>query len=1080
MKTGWLGAVVRAAILLSAVPAFAQQDQGVVAGRVTDPSGEVMAGVAVVATAGTGVSVHTRTNSEGHYVLAPLVIGEYRVTIEVPGFKRAVSERIEVHASTRRRLDVRLELGPHTDIVTVRPSAPLLQTDTSSLSQTLGADQIASLPVNGRDVQHLALLAAGVLPAFGHVARDAAFNAHGQWAIQNNFVLDGVDNNSHIMGLQDRKTHVLVPNLDAVQELQVQTSNYTAEFGRSAGAVVLVSVRSGTNAVHGTAHEFVRHDVFDARGPFDFHDRTGDGTPDPDALRRHQLGFTIGGPIRRNRTFYFGSVEVTRSHTEANSLVTVPTRQERLGTFDPEVVSVRDPLTGNPFPGNAIPRERWDPVATRLVGLWPESNFAGTTRANFVASPADDRLRGQYDVRIDHTFSLRDRMFVRASRMDLSGVRHGPFPAPAVGGANNDVARDDNTAFNVAVSATHVFGSSIVHETRVGINSLRANKRPVTIGFPNQDFGLHVGVLEPIEGLARLNLAGSLPYGSLGEAQFNPTDKSAGTVQWLDNLLIAKGAHTVKVGVDLRWIQSNVTAAQQGRGIFTFNGRFTGASLGDFLLGMTSSRQLSTMQRGNLRERDYMVYVQDDWRVSPRLTVNVGLRYELASPKVDTQDRMTSLDPSAFPEVRLVRAGEHGRSWSDRALLQTDTNNWAPRLGIAYQPASRWTVRAAWGLFFGMPRGLGQNVHLLGNWPYSRNVTVPSTPTQSAGQLVNGIEQSLLGSTTEMPDNLAWSVWSPDFRLPEIHQWNLSVQRQLGRSWVVTTAYVGSSSRHLQRLHDINAAGPGDGRGERQRRMIPSLGTITLADSSGSASYRGWETTIDKRLANGVQGSLTYTWSRSVDDVIEPLGSEGVLIIQDWRNIRGDRGHSGFDRRHRLVASVVAELPFGPDRRWWRDGGLLGALLGDWHVSGILSRQSGAYFDVAILDPNNRLGVTPGSSVWRPDLVGDPALANPTVDAWINPAAFAVPQNPDGTYRFGNHERNSLLGPGYFNLDMSLTREVRLGSYRRLQLRWEVFNVTNHPSYGLPNATLGSADFGTIRTTVSEPRQMQFGMKLMF
>jgi hypothetical protein len=1080
MPTGWLGAVVRGAILISAVPAFAQQDQGMVAGRVTDPRGQVMAGVAVVATAGTGVSVHSRTNGDGHYVLAPLLIGEYRVSIEVPGFKRAVSELIEVHANTRRRLDVQLELGPHTDSVTVHPPAPLLQTDTSSLSQTIRADQIERLPVNGRNFQQLAMLAAGVLPAFGHVDREAGFNAHGQWAIQNNFVFDGVDNNSHIMGLQDRKAQVLVPNLDAVQELQVQTSNYTAEFGRSAGAVMLVSLKSGTNAVHGTAHEFLRHDVFDARGPFDFHDRTGDGRPDPDALRRHQFGFTIGGPIRANRTFYFGSVEVTSIHTEANSLVTVPTRPERLGVFDPDVVTVRDPQTGSPFAGNAIPPGRWDPVAARLVGLWPEPNFEGATRANYVGSPANDRLRGQFDVRVDHTFSPRDRIFVRASWMDFSGERQGPFPPPAVGAANNDVARDDNTAYNVALSATHVFGSSIVHETRIGLNSLRTNKRPLTRGFPNQDFGLHVGGAEPVEGLARLNFAGSLPYGSLGEAQFNPNDKTAGTVQLLENLLIARGAHTVKVGVDLRWIRSDVTVAQQARGIFMFNGRFTGSSLGDFLLGMTSSRQLSTTQRGNLRERDYMAYVQDDWRVTPGLTLNLGLRYELASPKVDTQDRMTSLDPAAFPEVRLVRAGERGRSWSDRALVPTDTNNWAPRIGVAYQPARRWTLRGTWGIFYGMPKGVGANQHLLGNWPQARNVTVPSTPTQSAGQLVDGIEQSLLGSTTEMPDNLAWSVWSPSFRLPEIHQWNLSVQRQLGRSWVVTTAYVGSSSRHLQRLYDINAAGPGDGRSERQRRMIPSLGTITWADSSGSASYRGLETTVDKRLANGVQGSVAYTWSRSIDDVLEPFGAEGIVIIQDWRNIRGDRGHSGFDRRHRLVASVVAELPFGPDRRWWRDGGLLGALFADWQVSGIVSKQSGAYFDVAILDPANRLGVTPGSSVWRPDLVGDPTLANPTVDAWINPAAFAVPQNPDGTHRFGNLERNSLLGPGYFNLDMSLTRAVRLGSHRRLQLRWEVFNVTNHASYDVPNANLGSADFGTIRTTVSLPRQMQFGMKLMF
>jgi hypothetical protein len=494
---------------------------------------------------------------------------------------------------------------------------------------------------------------------------------------------------------------------------------------------------------------------------------------------------------------------------------------------------------------------------------------------------------------------------------------------------------------------------------------------------------------------------------------------------------------------------------------------------------MTSSRQFSTIQRGNLRERNYMGYVQDDWRVVPRLTLNLGLRYELASPKFDTRDRLTSLDVSAFPEVRVVRAGALGRSWSDRALVQTDANNWAPRLGFAFQPGPLWTIRAAVGLFYGTPKGVGAAVHLLNNWPETREVTVPSTATRSAGQLAAGIDQTLLGSATEMPPNLAWSVWSADFTSPRIAQWNVSVQRQLARSWVVTTAYVGSSSRHLPRLSNINAAGPGDRATERERRMIPSLAAIMMAGSSGSASYHGLDTTVEKRLSHGAQGSLSYTWSHSIDDVTEQSGAEGNMVIQDWRNIRGDRGNSGFDRRHRLVAHALVDLPFGAGRRWSGSGRVVGALLRDWQVSAIVSMQSGAWFDVAILDPANRLGVTPGSSVWRPDLVGDPSPSRPTADAWLDAAAFAVPQNADGTYRYGSLGRNSLAGPGYVDLDAALSRDIPLGR-TRLQIRWEIFNATNHPSYGLPNADLGSADFGAIRTTVGSPRQMQFGAKLRF
>lgn len=299
------------ALACLAVPAFAQENQGTIAGRVIDPSGEVVAGATVTATSTTGSSTHTRTNNEGHYELAPLVAERWQVIIEVTGFKRAVTELVEVNAGSRVRLDIQLELGSLAETLSVRPPAPLLETGSSSITQTLAAGQIEQLPVMGRNFQQFAMLTPGVLPAFGHVDREAGFNANGQWAVQNSFILDGVDNNSHIMGMQDRKAQVLVPNLDAVQEFQIHTSSYAAEFGRGAGAVMNVTIKSGTNRVQGTAHEFLRNDVFDARDAFDYADRSGDGKADPNALRRDQAGFTIGGPIRKDRTFYFGSMEVT-------------------------------------------------------------------------------------------------------------------------------------------------------------------------------------------------------------------------------------------------------------------------------------------------------------------------------------------------------------------------------------------------------------------------------------------------------------------------------------------------------------------------------------------------------------------------------------------------------------------------------------------------------------------------------------------------------------------------------------------------------------------------------------------------
>jgi hypothetical protein len=1064
------------AFLLVPAVALGQQDMGVITGIVTDASGAVLPGVTVTAREQeTGVAISTTTNATGLYVITALKIGTYAVEAELPGFKKTIARNVALHAGDRARVDFALELGAVLEEVTVVSEAPLLKTESSSLTHVLRDDEIRELPISGRNFQHLAVLAAGVMPAIGHRDREGGFNSHGQWATQNNFILDGVDNNSQVLGMEDRKAQVLIPSLDAVEEFQIQTSNYSAEYGRNAGAVMNVTIKSGTNQLRGTAYEFLRNDIFDARDAFDYHDRDGDGKADPEALRRNQFGATFGGPLRRNRVFYFASVEATRVHTASSSLVVVPSALERQGIFD---FAVRDPLTRQPFPNRTIPSGRWDPVAARLLALWPAPNFSGTTRGNYTSPPRHVRDRDQFDFRVDAQISAADRAFVRVSRMLNRDDRDGPLPPPAIAAPNNETSRNRNNGWNIASSYTRVFGGAVVNEARFGFNSLETDKHPLTAGFPNDDFGLRVLTPEPVTGLARLTFGGALGYVTLGEGAFNPNYKLARTFQALDNLSIVKGRHNLKVGADLRFIQSDIVGAPQTRGVFAFNGRFTGSSLGDFLLGWPNQVQFSTFQRGDLRERDYMFYVQDDWKWSPRLTVNLGFRYELSSPMFETQDRMTTLDASAFPAVRVVRAGERGSSWSNRALIDTDTNNWAPRLGFAYQPAPLWTVRGAGGVFYGTTGGgLGASARLMNNWPIYRQVTIRSTPTRPARQLSVGLDPALLGTETSMPADLTWNVWDRDFKLPTIYQWNLSVQRQLGARMVTTVAYVGSASNYLPRSYNINGADRGDPATERQRRLIPSLGNISFREPSARARYHGVETTLEKRFSDGVQFSAAYAWSHSIDDVQELFGAEGG-VIQDKRNLRGDKGNSGFDRRHRFAASYLVQLPFGSGRRWLSRGRVLDAVFGGWQLSGIVSTQTGAYFDVTVPDPTSLLGVTGAN--WRADVVGDWRAADPGADGWLRREAFAVPQNSDGTYRFGNMGRNSITGPGYFSLDAGLMKDFRLGTQRRIQLRWEVFNATNHPSYGLPNTNLLSRDFGTIRGTVSAPRQMQFGVKFVF
>jgi hypothetical protein len=1071
--------LVFVAYLLLPASAIAQQDMGVITGLVTDSSGAVLPGVTVTAREQeTGVAITVTTNETGLFVIAPLKIGTYTVEAELAGFRKSLTRDVALHAGDRARVDFRLEVGALREEVTVVSDAPLLKTESSSLSHVVKDTEMRELPIAGRNFQNLAMLAAGVLPAIGHRDREGGFNSHGQWATQNNFILDGVDNNSQILGMQDRKAQVLLPSLDAVQEFQIQTSNYSAEYGRNAGAVMNVTIKSGTNQMRGTAYEFLRNDIFDARDAFNYDDRDGDGKADPEALRRNQYGGTIGGPLRRNRTFYFGSVEATQIHTASSHLVSVPTLLERQGVFSSTPVTVRDPATGQPFPNNTIPRNRWDPVAARMVALWPEPNFQGTTRANYVSSPKVVRDRYQYDVRVDHNFSAAARAFVRVSRHIVDILADGPLPAPAVGAPNNDTARDENRGWNVASSYTRVFGGTVVNEARVGYSNLVTDKQPLTAGFPNEDFGLPVVTPQPVSGLARLTFGGGFGYAPLGEATFVPNYKLSRTVQFLDNLSIVKGRHNLKVGADLRWISADTVGAPQTRGIFGFNGRFTGSSFADFLLGWTSQVQFSTFQNADLRERDYMFYVQDDWKLSPTFTLNAGLRYELSSPMYDARDRATTLDVTAFPAVKVIRAGEGGSAWSDRALIDTDTNNWAPRLGFAWRPRPLWTVRGAGGVFYGTTGGgLGLASRLTANWPIYREVTLPSTPTRTARILSLGLDPSLLGTENTMPPNLNWNVWERDFQLPQIYQWNLSVQRQVGPRMVATVSYVGSSSHELPRSYNINGADPGPPATERQRRMIPTLATISYRETSGLANYHGLETTLEKRFAAGWQFSAAYTWGHAIDDVQELFGSEGG-VIQDKRNLRDDRGNSGFDRRHRFAGSFIAQLPFGAGRRWLNRGGFVNVLLGGWQLSGIVQMQTGQYFDVTVANPTQFLGVT--SSNWRADVVGDWRLDDPNPDLWIPREAFAIPQNPDGTYRFGNMGRNSIPGPGYFNVDAGLMKDFRIGGDRRLQLRWEVFNASNHPSYGLPSTNLSSVDFGKIRGTVSAPRQMQFGVKFVF
>jgi len=1068
-------------LLLAAAGLWAQQDMGVITGLVTDSTGASVPGAKVVAVnRDTNESRSAETGETGTYTIGPLRVGTYDITVEKAGFKKAVWKGIELHAQDRVRADFRLDLGQVAETVTITAEAPLLQSETSSLSHVVGQREIRELPLNGRNFQQLAWLTAGVMPATRSRDRESGFNAHGQPMTQNSFIVDGVENNNNVMGMQDRKMQVVVPALDAVAEFKVQTSNYSAEFGRNSGAVMIVSIKSGGNQFRGTAWEYLRNDFFDARDAFNYVDRDGDGKADPEVLRQNQFGVTFGGPIRRDKTFFFTSWEGRRERRAQTDLAVVPTPDERNGVFSRPV---RDPITGQSFAGNRVPRERFDSTAAKMLDLWPQPNFAGSgTRQNFIRNPAWSTTRDQVDARVDHNLTEKDKLFGRVSFNRFDNLRESVFPPPARGGQNNDRAFDDNDARSVAFSYTRIFRPTLLNEFRYGFVRQKVDKRELSkelLSEVTAQYGIRgVPGSDRLFGLPNFVFSGAIGYQGFGEPGSMPNFKIHQVHQYLDNVSWNRGNHNFKFGADLRWNRSDIFGGNQSHGNFSFDGQFTGVSLADFLLGMPASVQLSSQLIGNMRFRNYMFYAQDDWKLTPRLTLNLGLRYELTSPWMEKHNNMNFLVIDPGSEFNTIRtAGYCGDSWSCRGLVNTDTNNWGPRVGIAYQAMRRTVLRASLGTFYGSQGSLGADARGINNFPYNRSVTAQSTATRAALQLSDGVPPGFLGGTTP-PLNLNWNTWQKDFPAPAIYQWNFAVQQELLRDLSLTVAYVGSSTSYIMDAYNWNGAPPGPPATERQRRIIPDWNNINLRSPYGHASYHGLDAQVERRYAGGLSLSAAYTWSHSLDNVPEQFGSGGGGL-QDVRNFSSARGNSNFDYRHRFVSGTVYEMPFGRGRKWMNRGGLLNQIFGGWQLSHLLSMQTGHNFTITVPNARQRLGAT-AIDQWWPDRIRNPRLDERTADRWFDTLAFVLPRNPDGSFRFGNAGRAILNADGAFNLDLGLMKNFAISERFQLQFRWETFNVTNTPTLADPIVNLESPDFGKVRGTDSTPRQMQFALRLTF
>ncbi len=1077
---------ILAAGLVAQLPFLhAQQDMGVITGIVTDASGAAVPGASVTVTNRDTNEINSATTENtGSYTVGPLRIGTYNITVEMAGFKKASWSEIAIHAQARVRADFRLEVGGVNETVTVTSDAPLLQSETSSIAQVVDQRQIRDLPLNGRNFQQLAWQAPGVMPATRSRDRESGFNAHGQPITQNSFIIDGIDNNNNVMGMQDRKMQVVVPALDAVAEFTMQTSNYSAEFGRNSGAVMIVSIKSGSNRFGGTAWEYIRNDFFDSRDPFNYVDRNRDGKADPEILRQNQYGATFGGPIRRDKTFFFASWEGRRERRQQTDLAIVPTAAERNGEFSPSLRTIKDPLTGQAFPNNRIPRERFDATAVKMLSLWPDPNFGGSgTRENYARNPPWSVDRDQLDIRVDHNLSSKDRTFVRFSRSWITTLRDSVFPVPARGGVNNERALDDNDATSIVFSHTRILTNRLLNEFRFGFVRQKVDKRELSqepLSELTAKYGINgIPGNSRLFGLPMFTLSGAVSYQGLGEPGSMPNFKIHEVRQMLDNISWNRGNHNIKFGIDFRWNRSDIYGGNSSHGSFSFDGNFTNISFADFLLGMPSSTTLTTGLFGYMRFRNYMAYALDDWKVTPRLTINLGLRYELQSPWFEKTNQMNTLMLEPGSQFNTIRkAGYCGDSWSCRSLVDTETKNFGPRIGLAYQLGKRTVLRGGFGIFYGGQGSLGADGRMINNFPFVRSATLNSTTTRPAVVLSQGLPPDLLGNTSTPPNNSNWINWQQDFPLPAIQQWNLALQREMVPGLSLTVAYIGSASSYIMDSYNWNGSPPGPAATEVQRRPIPQWNTVTVRTPSGHSSYHGVDLQVERRFSRGLLFTSAYTWSHSIDNTDEQFGSGGGGI-QDWRNLGASRGNSNYDTRHRFILSALYQLPFGQGRRWLNRGGLLDRIFGGWELSGLSALQSGHYFTLSVPNARTRLGSTL-IGTWYPDRLREASLDHPTARRWFDTAAFAIPRNADGTYRLGNAGRGILSGDGIFNLDFGLMKSFALREGMSLQIRWETFNVTNTPTLGDPVVNIESPDFGTITNAVSTPRQMQFAVRLAF
>jgi hypothetical protein len=1127
---------------------FAQVDRGGIIGLVTDPGGaRVPSALITVTNLATNQSVTTTTDENGQYAANLLRIGGYSVTVEKQGFQKAIEANVEVGVNQMARVDIALHVGSTTESVQVTSAAPLLQTEASSLGTIETERRISELPLNGRNFIQLAYLGPGANAGqtgtnvsggvFENERANEGVSVNGLRVSNNNFLLNGVDNNEFGLG-----GVVVLPPPDAIQEFRTEENSMSAEFGRG-GAAVNVVLKSGTNQLHGGVYEFIRNDKLDAVNYFN---------QGQQPFKRNQFGAFLGGPIKKNRTFIFGDYEGSRLRESNPFISTVPTGAERAGDFtdrltgetfspcpapspadtfdtgtifdpfsthdytctDGSVVSLRNPVSsGGQL--NVIPAASINAIGENVANFYPQANLDGISD-NYLANQNHVNNQDSFDVRLDHRFRDQDQMFASYSFGDIRSQRPGPL-GPLWGGSDCCPSVSNSRAQHLGLGYTHTFSPHLLNDLHGGFFRYAVNALPFNfgstlsldqLGIPNSNRSTDPNST----GLTNIDIAG---VSSLGDSEYLPEHAFENIFQVADTLTWIRGRHSLKVGVDFRRQQRNFYQVTAPRGFFDFGGVYTndlttangGTGLADLLFGIADANEQDFLEGlYPTRYWDFGGFVQDDFRIRPNLTINLGLRYNITSP---ANGRVGNFDLN-----RAIVVTSYGQNAVSHGGVQFDKNDWAPRIGFAWSVQQNTVVRSAFGVFYSAEANIFDDLGL--NPPQltflANNFNSGAAPSNA--QLIS------TGFPATLPVGDALNISGPaktngpERTIPRIMEWNLSVQHQFGDTFLAQVGYVGTRAYHLWnheasdlnqplQILDSNFCGPDPNNcisnfGRRYFDQQPNLTAVLPLDFPQlQMFYNAFQASLNKRFSNGFNFLAAYTFAKNLGNADGNVGG----FIQDSYRADLEHGPVTPDLRHRFTISYLYELPVGHGRKFLGDmKGASEGILGGWQVAGITSAQSGeAVTGVLSSDLSNT-----GSFSYRPDQIGDPSdfslnsasqgtdfgCSNPghqTLDCWYNQAAFAVPSLALGqtsAHSFGNSRIGNIRGPKLVDFDFVLQKNFKIRESGQVEFRAEVFNLLNHPNFGLPGG--GSAvpvdvpGGASITNTATDNRQIEFALKYTF